>query len=37
MQKKMFSSSWVDNMGTGIMNMEGTWDEATKSIILKER
>ncbi|TWW01199.1 DUF1579 domain-containing protein [Chitinophaga pinensis] len=30
--KKIFQSSWVDNMGTGIMNMEGTWDDATKSI-----
>lgn len=30
--KKIFQSSWVDNMGTGIMNMEGPWDEATKSI-----
>lgn len=30
--KKIFQSSWIDNMGTGIMNMEGTWDEATKSI-----
>ena len=33
--KKLFFSSWVDNMGTGIMNMEGTWDEATKSINFK--
>jgi hypothetical protein len=30
--KKMFVSSWVDNMGTGIMTMNGTWDEAGKSI-----
>lgn len=30
--KKVFVSSWVDNMGTGIMTMEGTWDEATKCI-----
>lgn len=30
--KKIFQSTWVDNMGTGIMNMEGPWDEATKSI-----
>lgn len=30
--KKTFVSSWVDNMGTGIMNMEGKWDDATKSI-----
>jgi len=33
--KKTFMSSWVDNMGTGIMYMEGTWDEATKSINFK--
>lgn len=32
--KKIFQSSWIDNMGTGIMNMEGTWDDATKSITL---
>jgi len=30
--KKMFYQSWVDNMGTGLMNMQGTWDEATKTI-----
>ena len=35
--KKMFVSSWVDNMGTGMMNMEGTWDEATKTISSKGR
>jgi hypothetical protein len=33
--KKMFVSTWVDNMGTGMMNMEGTWDEATKSVTMK--
>ncbi len=33
--KKVFVSSWVDNMGTGIMNMEGTWDPTTKSINFK--
>jgi hypothetical protein len=33
--KKVFVSTWVDNMGTGIMSMEGPWDEATKSITLK--
>lgn len=33
--RKLFVSSWVDNMGTGIMYMEGTWDDATKSITLK--
>ncbi|XZF14190.1 DUF1579 domain-containing protein [Chitinophagaceae bacterium MMS25-I14] len=30
--KKAYVSSWIDNMGTGIMNMEGKWDDATKSI-----
>ncbi|MCX2450648.1 DUF1579 domain-containing protein [Pedobacter sp. PLR] len=30
--KKVFVSSWIDNMGTGIMNMEGTWDDASKTI-----
>lgn len=30
--KKKYVSTWIDNMGTGIMNMEGNWDEATKSI-----
>ena len=29
---KKYQSTWVDNMGTGIMNMEGTMDEATKTI-----
>ncbi|MEO6035028.1 MAG: DUF1579 domain-containing protein [Verrucomicrobiota bacterium] len=29
--KKKFVSSWVDNMGTGIMNSEGTYDAASKS------
>jgi hypothetical protein len=33
--KKVFINSWIDNMGTGIMNMEGTWDDATKSINFK--
>lgn len=30
--KKIFVSSWVDNMGTGIMVMEGKWDDKTKTI-----
>jgi len=30
--KKQFVNSWIDNMGTGIMTMTGTYDEATKSI-----
>jgi Protein of unknown function (DUF1579) len=29
--KKKFFWAWVDNMGTGIMNAEGTYDPATKS------
>jgi Protein of unknown function (DUF1579) len=29
--KKKFVSSWVDNMGTGITNSEGTYDPATKT------
>lgn len=28
----VFTSAWVDNMGTGMMTMEGKWDDATKSI-----
>jgi hypothetical protein len=28
--KKKFVSSWIDNMGTGIMSMEGTYDGGTK-------
>ncbi|MGO8928920.1 MAG: DUF1579 domain-containing protein [Limisphaerales bacterium] len=30
--KKKFASSWVDNMGTGIMQSEGTYDPATKTL-----
>lgn len=30
--KKTFINTWIDNMGTGIMTMEGTWDEASKTI-----
>jgi hypothetical protein len=29
--KKKFVSGWVDNMGTGIMMLEGTYDAATKA------
>jgi hypothetical protein len=32
--KKMVVSSWVDNMGTGVMYLEGKWDEATKTVTL---
>ena|ERR1041385_852892 len=30
--KKKFVSTWIDNMGTGIMHMEGTYDPATKTL-----
>ena len=30
--KHSFISTWIDNMGTGVMVIEGKWDEATKSI-----
>ncbi|MCG7856925.1 DUF1579 domain-containing protein [Flavihumibacter sediminis] len=33
--RKIFLSTWIDNLGTGMMYMEGKWDEATKSIILE--
>jgi hypothetical protein len=29
--KKKFVSTWIDNMGTGIMTSEGTYDAATKT------
>ena len=33
--RKEFVSTWVDNMGSGIMVMRGPWNEATKTINLK--
>jgi hypothetical protein len=33
--KKMFVSSWIDNLGSGIVRMEGTYDEATKTLNMK--
>jgi hypothetical protein len=30
--KKIFQSTWVDNMGSGTMLMDGKWDDATKSV-----
>ncbi len=30
--KKVFLSTWIDNMGTGMLFMEGTWDEENKTI-----
>ena len=33
--KKIFMSTWIDNMGTGIMYMEGPYNEATKTLEMK--
>jgi hypothetical protein len=33
--RKIYISTWVDNMGTGIMYMEGTYDEPTTTINFK--
>jgi len=30
--KKIFVTTWIDNAGTGIMYLEGTWDAQNKSI-----
>jgi hypothetical protein len=30
--KKVFFSTWIDNMGTGLMYSEGTYDEESKTI-----
>lgn len=32
--KKKFLSTWIDNMGSGIIYMEGTYDEASKTLHL---
>jgi hypothetical protein len=32
--KKIFQSTWIDNMGTGITYMEGTYDPSTKMVTL---
>ena len=32
--KKIFQSTWIDNFGTGIMVVSGTWDDATKTMNL---
>jgi hypothetical protein len=29
---KQYVSTWIDNMGSGILVMTGSWDEATKTI-----
>lgn len=33
--KKVFISTWIDNMGTGLMVLEGPWDKSTNTIRLK--
>jgi hypothetical protein len=33
--KKQFVSTWIDNFGSGIIYMTGTYDEATKTLNLK--
>jgi hypothetical protein len=33
--EKMFFSTWMDNMSTGMMTMKGTWDSTTKAITFK--
>lgn len=32
---KKFVSTWIDNFGSGIINMEGTYDDATKILSMK--
>lgn len=32
--KKVFINTWIDNMGTGIMVLQGPYDETSKSITL---
>ncbi len=33
--KKVFNTTWIDNMGTGVMNLQGKWDEKTRTINFK--
>lgn len=33
--RKVFINSWIDNMGSGMMVLEGTWDPATKTIVYR--
>lgn len=33
--KKVFVNTWIDNLGTGVMILEGAWDQASKTITLK--
>ena len=32
--KKIFISTWIDNMGTGLMTLQGPWNESSKTISL---
>jgi len=32
--KKIFTSTWVDNFGTGTTTLQGTWDSTAKMILL---
>jgi len=34
-QRKVLISTWIDNMGTGLMYMEGNWDSGSNSATLK--
>ena len=33
--KKTFITTWIDNMGTGVMKLEGPWDGANNTMDLK--
>ncbi|QEC52671.1 uncharacterized protein DUF1579 [Anseongella ginsenosidimutans] len=33
--RKVFVTTWIDNMGTGMMYLEGQWNEADKSITFR--
>jgi hypothetical protein len=34
-QRKVLINTWIDNMGTGLMYMEGAWDNASNSATFK--
>ena len=31
---KKYQSTWIDNMGSGMMNMQGTWDSTSKMVVM---
>jgi len=33
--KKAFINTWIDNMGTGVMVLQGSWDPGTRTISFK--